>query len=46
MKKLVSLAVVAMFALSMAACAPMAKGEKARVKCPACGYEFEVPETP
>ncbi len=38
MKKMISLLIVAMLALSLGACA--IKGEKqTRVKCPACGYE-------
>lgn len=43
MKKLVSLALVSLLALSLSACATMKGGEASRVKCPACGYEFEVP---
>lgn len=43
MKKLMTLIMASMIAVSFAACAPMAKDEKVRVKCPACGYEFEVP---
>jgi len=42
MKKLVLLAMVAMLALSLSACAQ--KGSKeVKVKCPACGYEFMAP---
>lgn len=43
MKKLVSVVLVGMLALSLTACAGMKKGEATRVKCPQCGYEFEVP---
>ena len=43
MKKLMTLMMVAMLALSLGACAGMKKEEKVRVKCPACGYEFEAP---
>ena len=43
MKKLMSFALVAMMVLSLAACASTGGGEKARVKCPACGYEFDAP---
>lgn len=43
MKKLIMVLMVGMLALSMGACAKKMDGEKARVKCPACGYEFEVP---
>ena len=45
MKKIISLVVMAMLALSLSACAGMGKKETTRVKCPACGYEFEVPAT-
>jgi len=43
MKQLIAVVLVGMLALSLAACAPKAGAEKARVKCPACGYEFEIP---
>jgi len=43
MKKLISFAMVAMLALSLTACAGMGKKESMRVKCPACGYEFQTP---
>jgi hypothetical protein len=43
MKKLFSLLLVTLLAFSFAACAPVKKDEKIRVKCPACGYEFDVP---
>ncbi|BCR03050.1 hypothetical protein DESUT3_01190 [Desulfuromonas versatilis] len=46
MKKLITLVLVSMLALSLSACATTKGGDKARVKCPACGYEFEVPATP
>ena len=42
MKKLITLVLMVLFAASVVACAP-AKAEKTRVKCPACGYEFEAP---
>jgi len=45
MRKLVTLVLMTMLALSLAACAGMGKKEATRVKCPACGYEFEVPAT-
>ncbi len=42
MKKLIVLLMVSV--LSLSACAGVSKnGEQARVKCPACGYEFEAP---
>lgn len=43
MKKLVLLAVLSVFALSLAGCANKATKDPIRVKCPSCGYEFEVP---
>jgi len=43
MKKLISVLLVGMLALSLAACAQKAGSDKTRVKCPACGYEFDVP---
>ena len=44
MKKWTAIALSLVMALSLAACAP-AKGkeEAVRVKCPACGYEFQAP---
>lgn len=42
MKRIVTVLLVAMFALSVSACAPK-KDEKVQVKCPACGYEFDAP---
>ena len=43
MKKSISLLLLALFAASLTACATMDKGETQRVKCPACGYEFDAP---
>ena len=45
MRQLVTLVLMTMLALSLTACAGMGKKEATRVKCPACGYEFEVPAT-
>lgn len=42
MKKLIVVALVAMLALSMGACAGKMKKETTKVKCPACGYEFDL----
>jgi hypothetical protein len=42
MKKLIVIAMVAMLALSMGACAGKMKKEPTKVKCPACGYEFDL----
>jgi len=46
MKKLVSLLLVGVLALSLTACASSAGKDKVRVKCPACGYEFNAPAEP
>lgn len=43
MKKMLSVVLVTAIALSLAACAATSGGEKMRVKCPACGYEFQAP---
>ena len=45
MKKMISLLLLTLFAASLTACAPMSKQgqEETRVKCPACGYEFQAP---
>jgi len=43
MKKLVYWTIISAFALSLMACAgTMGGGEKTRVKCPSCGYEFDM----
>jgi hypothetical protein len=44
MKKVVSIALVLMMALSIAACTGKSGDATARVKCPACGYEFDAPQ--
>ncbi|WP_172399623.1 hypothetical protein [Geothermobacter hydrogeniphilus] len=43
MKKFAALILTVMLALSLAACATTKGGENMKVKCPACGYQFEVP---
>jgi len=43
MKKLLVFAALAALCTSLVACAPASSGEKVKVKCPACGYEFEAP---
>ena len=45
MKQLISLLMVGVLALSLTACASAGK-DKVRVKCPACGYEFDAPSQP
>jgi hypothetical protein len=42
MKKLAVWSVLALVALSLTACATTTASEDARVKCPSCGYEFDV----
>lgn len=42
MKKLVTLLMVTVLAISLSACATT-KGGTTKIKCPACGYEFEAP---
>lgn len=41
MKKVALWVLISAFALSFAGCATMG-GEDVRVKCPSCGYEFDV----
>ena len=43
MKAIFSCAVFAILIVSLVACAGKGGGDKARVKCPACGYEFDAP---
>lgn len=43
MKNFVSWLLVSLLALSLAACAPAEKKSYLRLKCPACGYEFDRP---
>jgi hypothetical protein len=45
MKQLISLLMVGVLAFSLTACASAGK-DKVRVKCPACGYEFDAPSQP
>ncbi|HKJ04177.1 MAG TPA: hypothetical protein VJ974_01160 [Geopsychrobacteraceae bacterium] len=42
MKKIASWSVLVMVALTLTACAASTSGESQRVKCPSCGYEFDV----
>ena len=44
MKKLMSLMLLALMAISLAACTGVKKSSSHRVKCPACGYEFDIPQ--
>lgn len=43
MKQVFSAALAVMLILSLAACFGKSGDNKVRVKCPACGYEFEAP---
>lgn len=44
MRQLMLVALTVLLVFSFTACAALKKeDEKIRVKCPACGYEFEVP---
>lgn len=42
MKKLAAWILISAFALSLTACAGMNGEKNIRVKCPSCGYEFDV----
>jgi len=44
MKKIASIMLIAMLGISLAACATHKGAAGSKVKCPACGYEFMVPE--
>jgi len=46
MKKLAYLMLVALLSITLAACATHKNAAGAKVKCPACGYEFQAPDTP
>lgn len=43
MKKWLPLALSLLLVLCLTACTGKPKEDSARVKCPACGYEFAVP---
>lgn len=43
MKRLIFVQLAMILALSLVACTGVKKGDPTRVKCPACGYEFEIP---
>lgn len=42
-KRLVYMLTALTLAISVGACATPARDETTRVKCPACGYEFDAP---
>ncbi len=43
MKRLIAITLTILLISVLSACAPVKKSP-ARVKCPACGYEFDVPQ--
>ena len=43
MKKVLTGVLAVMMVLSLVACAGKDGDQKVRVKCPACGYEFDAP---
>ncbi len=43
MKFLGTLTLIILLTFALSACAPLKKSAT-KVKCPACGYEFEVPQ--
>lgn len=43
MKKLIGLLVMVLLAASLYACSSAKQAEVQRVRCPACGYEFDHP---
>ena len=43
MKKVLTGVLAVMMVLSLVACASTKGDQKVRVKCPACGYEFDAP---
>ena len=44
MKRTLSILLTVLIALSLAACAaPAGKHTYQKIKCPACGYQFDVP---
>jgi len=44
MRKLVALSFMTLLVISLTACAGSNVKQAARVKCPACGYEFVPPQ--
>jgi len=45
MKKLVLLVLLAALTTNLSACAQWGNAGHTKTKCPACGYEFDVPAT-
>lgn len=43
MKRFIALTLTVLLFAALSACAPATKAP-VRVKCPACGYEFDVPQ--
>ncbi|GAB4565097.1 MAG: hypothetical protein Tsb0017_25390 [Geothermobacteraceae bacterium] len=46
MKQRIALALIVAVCLALTACAGTQAKKKTRVKCPACGYEFKLPDNP
>ena len=44
MKRTAALLAAILLMLSLSACAGKQDGDMTRVKCPACGYEFDAPQ--
>jgi len=44
MKRLITFVLLAALVVSLSACAATGKQGGTRVKCPACGYEFDNPK--
>ncbi len=44
MKKMLLLTVALLLAASLTACVRNGQEPQTKLKCPACGYEFEVPQ--
>jgi len=43
MKKLMNWSILLLMVVSLSACATMGEKKMTKVKCPSCGYEFDVP---
>lgn len=41
MKTIIALLLISIFSVSLLACTPATKKSYMKVKCPACGHEFE-----
>ncbi len=43
MKKVMNWSILLLVLFSLTACVAATSGDPIRVKCPSCGYEFEIP---